>query len=619
MVHLTFFMLEKNHTAMNTEFKFFAAEYPDSPGVYLMKNRHGRIIYVGKAKRLRRRLSSYFQKNTGHTPKTKALIGQVRTVDVLLTGTEKEALLLEAGLIKKHRPRYNVVLKDDKQYVLFRLDKKSEFPRLSITRKVVRDGSVYFGPFTSASAARATWKLLGKVFLLRKCTDHAFHNRVRPCLYHDMHQCMGPCVLDVDHIMYMDHVRQVEMLLSGKSGDLVASLKQKMNAAAEEMAFEKAAQYRDQIRAVKKTVEGQVAVIHDNRDRDVIGLAENETGLGLGLLFIRQGRLLDQKQFFWPGLTLDEGPEVIESFLVQYYGAGRFIPPVIIAPHDVADSLLTEVLAERRTDSVRVASPQSTQEKRLLDIARNVARQAREKKDTITVRLQKILKLSEQPHRIECIDASHLGGTGMRVGQVVFEEGRRNKEASRVYAFPELEGSGDDYAALAAWARRRVESGPPWPDLVLLDGGRGQLSAVESALSDCVEETCWELAAIAKGPSRRAGELEDLIFRPGRKNPMPFKPGSAEMLFLQMVRDTAHRFVLGRQRKARKKAVLSSELTSLPGIGPKTARTLWDTFGSLDAMIEADLKEINSLPGVGKKKAEQIHGALLSLKLARKT
>ncbi|QJB54951.1 excinuclease ABC subunit UvrC [Pseudodesulfovibrio sp. zrk46] len=602
---------------MSDKFKFFAADYPDSPGVYLMKNGRGRIIYVGKAKRLRRRLASYFQKNTGHTPKTKALVANVRTVDILLTATEKEALLLENGLIKKHRPRYNVVLKDDKQYVLFRLDKKSEFPRLSVTRKVVRDGSVYFGPFTSAAAARATRKLLAKVFPLRKCTDHAFRNRVRPCLYHDIHQCFAPCVKDVDKKMYMDQVRRVEMLLSGKSGDLIARLEKKMAAASQEMEFEKAAEYRDQIRAVKKTVEGQVAVIHDNRDRDILGLGENENGLGLGLLFVRQGRLLDQKQFFWPGLTLDEGPEVIESFLLQFYGAGRYIPSVLIAPHELEDETLSEVLAERRGGAVRITIPHTTQEKQLLDIARTVARQAKERKDTISVRLQKVLKLAEEPLRIECVDASHLGGTGMRVGQVVFEEGRRNKEASRVYSFPELEGTSDDYAALASWAKRRVESGPPWPDLVLIDGGRGQLSAVEGALSECVDEMCWELASIAKGPSRRAGELEDLIFRPGRKNPMPLKGGSAELLFLQKVRDTAHNFVLGRQRKARKKAVLSSELTSLPGIGPKTARTLWDKFGSLDAMLEADISDIRSLPGVGKKKDEQIHSALLGLKKAR--
>ncbi|WP_097013657.1 excinuclease ABC subunit UvrC [Pseudodesulfovibrio profundus] len=599
---------------MSTQFKFFAADYPDTPGVYLMKNDRGTIIYVGKAKRLRRRLASYFQKSTGHTPKTKALVAKVRKVDVLLTATEKEALLLESGLIKKHRPRYNVVLKDDKQYVLFKLDKQSRFPRLTVTRKVLRDGAVYFGPFTSGAAARSTRKLLGKVFPLRKCSDHAFNNRVRPCLYYDIHQCLGPCVLDVDRDLYNDYVRRVEMLLSGKSSELVSTLEKRMEAASKDLAFEKAAELRDQIRAIKKTVEGQVAVIHDNRDRDIVGLAQTDDGLGLGLLFVRQGRLLDQKQFFWPGLTLEEGPEVVQSFLLQFYGKGRFIPSVIVAPHDVEETLLSEVLAERRNAPVRIAPPRSSQEKKLLELARAVAFQAKEKKDTISVRLMKKLKLGVEPFRIECVDASHLGGKDMRVGQVVFEDGRRNKEASRIYSFPELEGSSDDYAALGAWAKRRVESGPPWPDLVLIDGGRGQLSAVEAALTECVDDMCWELAAIAKGPSRRAGELDDLIFRPGRKNPMPLKGGSPELLFLQMVRDTAHRFVLGKQRRSRKKTVLNSQLTSLSGVGPKTARLLWDRFGSLASMTGASLAEIRELPGVGKKKAEQIHSALQSLR-----
>ncbi|OIQ51961.1 UvrABC system protein C [Pseudodesulfovibrio hydrargyri] len=604
---------------MDTEYKFFADRFPDTPGVYLMKDGRGRILYVGKAKKLRRRLASYFRNPAGQTPKTRALVGHIRHVDTLLTATEKEALLLESGLIKKHRPRYNVVLKDDKQYVLFRLDRQNDFPRLSMTRKVVRDGSVYFGPFTSASAARTVWKLLGKVFPLRKCKDAAFRNRVRPCLYHDIGQCWAPCVKDVDRAEYAEMVHRVEMLLSGRSLELVDDLTRKMKAASRDMEFERAAEYRDQIRAVKKTVEGQAAVIHDNRDRDVVGIAENGQGLGLGLLFVRQGRLLDQKQFFWPGLTLEEGPEVVESFIGQFYGVGRFIPSTLVVPMDLEESPLPEILAERSGRGVHIVAPRNTQEKQLLGIARNVAARSMEVHETITSRLQKALRLPEEPVRIECVDASHLGGRDMRVGQVVFEDGRRNPEASRVYAFPDLDGSGDDYAALAGWARRRMESGPPWPDLVLIDGGRGQIAAVEKGLAECTEECGWELASIAKGETRRAGELGDVIFRPGRKNPMPLKPGSPELLFLQKIRDAAHRFVLGRQRRARKKAVLSSELTSLPGIGLKTARILWDRFESLDAMLEAGPQAIGALSGIGPKRADKIHAALQALKTSRES
>ncbi|KAB1443448.1 excinuclease ABC subunit UvrC [Pseudodesulfovibrio senegalensis] len=602
-----------------SDFIFSAGDYPTRPGVYLMKDAAGKIIYVGKAKSLRARLSSYFYSRARHTPKTRAMVERIAHIDILLAGSEKEALLLEASLIKKHRPRYNVVLRDDKQYVLFRLDKMSEYPRLIMTRNVVRDGSVYFGPFTSAGAAKATWKLLNSVFRLRKCNDRAFGNRVRPCLYYHIGQCHAPCVLDVDRDMYRDIVRRVEMVLSGRTGELVGRLRREMQDASEGLAFERAAQLRDQIRAVEKTVERQAVVMHDNSDRDVLGLAQTENGLGLGMLYVRQGRLLDEKTFFWPGLTLEEGPEVLDSFLSQFYGPGRFIPPVIIVPSAMESEALSEVLSELRGGRVRIVSAASSAQQHLVGLARSVAVQAREQENSITRLLAKGLRLEHEPLRIECIDASHLGGQGMRVGQVVYEDGRRAKGETRLYSFPELEGTGDDYAALAAWAVRRIESGPPWPDLLLIDGGKGQLASVEKALENAGWDNSWELASIAKGPSRRAGELEDRIFRPGRMNPMPLKPGSAELLFLQRVRDDAHRFVIGRQRRARKKRMLDSALLDMPGIGEKTARILWDRFGSLEAMLEATPDQLQEIDGIGRKRALRIHEQLSEIRVCRKS
>ncbi len=307
---------------MSEEFKFFAVDYPDSPGVYLMKNGRGRIIYVGKAKRLRRRLSSYFQKNTGHTPKTKALVAQVRSVDILLTGTEKEALLLESGLIKKYRPRYNVVLKDDKQYVLFKLDKRSEFPRLSMTRKVVRDGSVYFGPFTSSAAARTTLKLLGKVFPLRKCSDGAFRNRVRPCLYYDIHQCFAPCVRDVDSNMYMEQVHRVEMLLSGKSGELVGSLKKKMAQASADMRFEQAAEYRDQIRAVKRPLKVRLQSFMTDETGMSLVWPRQMLASGWGCCSSGRGGCLIRNTFFGRDSRLMRGRKCSKVFLCSSMAQG---------------------------------------------------------------------------------------------------------------------------------------------------------------------------------------------------------------------------------------------------------------------------------------------------------
>ncbi len=598
-------------------FEFISADYPTSPGVYLMKDSSGRVIYVGKARELRKRLSSYFRAIEKHTPKTKVLVSKIHSIDTLVTATEKEALLLEASLIKKHRPRYNVVLRDDKQYVLFQLDKKSEYPRLRLTRKVVRDGSVYFGPYTSSYFARETWKILGKVFPLRKCSDSSFKNRVRPCLYHDIGQCLGPCVNFVPRKDYMELVHKVEMLLSGKAGDLIASLRHEMEAASQALEFEIAAKFRDQIKAISKTIEKQSVVLDARSDIDVIALAESSQGVGLGLLFIRKGRLLDKKNFFWPGLSLEEGEEILHSFVSQFYTSTKFIPSRLLVPFEFDMQSSAEILSERSKNPVRIITPQTGDEKRMLEIARkNAAIGAREKRnDNILEVLSAKLHLSGPPQRIECIDASHLGGEGMRVGMVVYEEGQPEKSQYRTYAFPELEHSSDDYAALYHWVIRRIESGPPWADLILIDGGKGQLASVEKAFADnWIDVTpIPHLASIAKGPTRKAGELEDRIFRLGRKNHLPLKGGSPELLYLQRVRDEAHRFVIGRQRKSRKKKVLQSEVLSLPGIGPKTARLLWDAFGSVQKMKVASLKELEGVAGIGKKRAQQIFDAFKDL------
>ncbi|WP_031484294.1 excinuclease ABC subunit UvrC [Maridesulfovibrio frigidus] len=598
-------------------FEFIAVDFPTSPGVYLMKDSTGLIIYVGKARILRKRLSSYFRSIDKHTPKTKVLVSKIASIDTLVTATEKEALLLEASLIKKHRPRYNVVLRDDKQYVLFRLDKRAEYPRLRMTRKVVRDGSVYFGPYTSSFFARETWKILGKVFPLRKCSDSAFRNRTRPCLYHDIGQCLGPCVNFVPREQYMALVKKVEMLLSGKAADLISDLRHEMEEAAAELAYEQAAKIRDQITAISKTIEKQAVVLDDRSDIDVIALAESSRGVGLGLLFVRKGRLLDKKDFFWAGLSLEDGEEVLHSFINQFYSSTKYIPPKLLVPFEFDMQGSSEILAERSKSPVRIGTPQTTEEKRLLDIARkNAAIGAQEKKndDILDVLFAK-LNLPSRPERIECIDASHLGGEGMRVGMVVYELGKPEKSQYRTYVFPELEHSSDDYAALYHWVFKRIDSGPPWADLILIDGGKGQLSSVEKAFADNwkSETPIPQLSSIAKGPTRRAGELEDRIFTPGRKNHLPLKGGSPALLFLQRLRDEAHRFVIGKQRKSRKKKALQSEVLSLPGIGPKTARLLWDEYGSVQKMKEATAVELAKVPGIGKVRAKQIYKAFQEL------
>lgn len=593
--------------------------FPTCPGVYLMKNAAGRIVYVGKAKHLRRRLASYFQPDHRLPPKVRVMMPRVEAIDFLCTATEKEALLLEASLIKKHRPKYNIVLRDDKQYVLFCLSRNHPFPALRLTRRVLRDGSVYFGPFTSALAARETRRVIDRLFPLRKCRDTVFANRTRPCLQYHIGRCLGPCCLPVPEEDYRQVVRQVELFLSGKSGELVAGLRAEMLHRSEALGFEAAARLRDSIRAIEETVERQAAVLSDGRDLDVIGVGASEPGAALSVVFIRQGRIIDGQNFWFAGESL-EGPEdgarLVESFLTQYYSADRFIPARIVTTMGGVDPAVEELLGDMRGGRVAVARARGDQERRLADIAAaNAAAHAagQRRVQAGPSDLARALGLQGDVERIECVDASHIQGEGMRVGMVVFADGREEKKSYRLFTFPELEGSADDYLALASFVQRRLASGPPWPDLLLIDGGKGQLVAVERALAER-NVAHIPLAAIAKGESRRAGELGDAVFRPGRKNALSLKPGSPELLFLQHVRDTAHRFVISRLRRHKRTAQLSSGLENLPGVGPKTARLLWERFGSLDAMLAAGAEDLAALPGFGPRKARALHDALAALR-----
>lgn len=645
-------------------------KYPESPGVYLFKDAKGRILYVGKAKNLRRRLGSYVRPPTQLPLKTRAMVARSTAVDTLCTTTEKEALLLESSLIKKHRPRYNICLRDDKQYVLFKLDTQADYPRLTLTRKVRKDGALYYGPFISSQAARQTLKAIHRLFKLRRCKDTVFRNRVRPCLYHHIGQCRAPCVLDVSPEDYADMVRRVRMFLGGRSRELVTTLNQLMQEHSLLLEYEKAAEIRDLLKGIRQTLERQVVVLPDELDRDVIGLVWNEQGVGLSILFIRQGRLLDGKSFFWPAVDetrqplqdsmnggdiaseggemalvetdecpetkqnkkqnkmekghergmvreLDEeegGGDMLESFLVQFYGPERFIPERIILPVHVPgaeeNTTVAQLLSERRGAVVRLAAARGDAERRLVEMAQANAREImKHHEPNLAGLLAEALHLSAPVRRIEAVDVSHLSGQGVRVGMVVFEDGRPISEDYRIHAMPELEGTHDDYLALAHWAERRIEAGPPWPDLLLIDGGLGQLGAVLRVCAKAGLDQTWNLVAMAKA-GRRGGELEDKVFRPGRKNPMPLRPGSKELLFLQQIRDAAHRFVISRQRQARRRKALDTRLEAIPGVGPKTARLLWDRYPDIESIARAPLEELTTLPGLGADRARRVYEGL---------
>lgn len=649
---------------------------PATPGVYLFKDKQGHILYVGKAKHLRKRVSSYFRGQSRHSPKTTAMLALAESLDTLSTNTEKEALLLEASLIKKHRPRYNVVLKDDKQYLLFYIDKTHPYPRISIVRprlseqKGMKDVTfgytepgqegikaienrknkgTFYGPYTSALAARETWRVIHRIFPLRRCSNRSFKNRVRPCLYYHMGQCLGPCSRSVSESEYGAILQRVEMFLSGRSQELVEQLQRAMQAASDELNFELAAKLRDQIEAVKQTLEKQSAVMHGAGNMDVIALAEihhkrkgpdketiSEDLLGLGILFVRQGQVLGGKTFYWPGLSLEEGPEVLAAFITQFYESATLIPSRILLPWALsepdADSdsegsfdtvLIQELLSERRGGQVNISVPRSELEKRLVNMAATNAREGavRAKGPDMSEMLAECFDLPSPVQRIEAVDVSHTGGKETRVGMVVYENGQPMRDQFRAYTIKDdTVREGDDYAALAHWAERRIESGPPWPDLLLIDGGRGQLATVARVLEEKGADACFELASIAKARTedgrsdRRAGNVSDRIFLPGRTNPLNLKPGSAELLFLQMIRDAVHDQAIGKHRQARNKAALAGELVRLPGVGVKTAKLLWDNFNSLREMAEASEQELANLPGIGKAKARSLWHELRKFK-----
>ncbi|SBW09740.1 UvrABC system protein C [uncultured delta proteobacterium] len=629
-----------------------------APGVYLFGNEKGVTIYVGKAKNLRKRVLSYFRNNVAS--KTAAMLAHACSLKTLVTATEKEALLLEASLIKKHRPRYNIVLRDDKDHILFRIDTAADFPRLEIVRRVRPGrgmaGKVLFGPFSSTGAARETWRAIHKVFPLRRCPDRSFGNRTRPCLYHHMGQCLGPCVLDVDKEQYAAAVRQVILLLRGKSGELLELLEKEMLAAAESLDFEHAAVLRDRIRAVKQTVERQAVVLDVSRDMDVMGVAALDGGLALCILFVRGGVLLDKKTYFWPDLVLDDAPELLESFLVQFYQTGLPVPPRIVASWfgaagAMADTApdagpgagedaregapgggigdaggaggsgnteaLAAALGDLRGGPVHLLPPRGRDEEALVAMAAANAGEMRRQPDALPMAglLETALHAARPVERIEAVDVSHTGGSETRVGMVVFAGERPEKDAYRAYA---VDAGGDDYAALYQWAKRRAAAGEPWPDLVLVDGGKGQLAAVVRGFAEAGITDAFAVAGIAKARTedgradRRAGNDADRIFLPARSNPLPIAPGSPELFFLQHVRDTVHDFAIGRHRKARANRAMAGELLRIPGVGPKIAKILWQHFGSLTAMAETDAATLAAIPGIGPRLAEKLVNSLQS-------
>ena len=590
-----------------------------APGVYLMKDTAGRILYVGKAKNLKRRLASYFLKTGASDIKTRTLLRRVIDFDTIVTGSEKEALLLESNLIKRHRPRYNVILKDDKRYPVLRIDLNHPYPNLSIVRKIGKDGAAYFGPFASALAVRETLKFINKYFRLRKCKNREFSQRTRPCLHYQMEACYGPCCLDVDPSFYRKIVDEVILFLKGRTPELIRKIRNEMETAVQKLAFEAAAQLRDRMQAMEMTLEKQRAVTKDLRDRDVITIAAGDQLVMVNVLSIRAGYLQGSRNFRITE-TLADQAELLSTFIRQLYPPGAQCPHEILTPVVPADApLLEDWFQSEHGQSVKLFHPQRGDKKQLLEMGRqNAEKSLRERmadqrqRQTLLESVGKRLRLIKTPRRIECFDNSNLFGQSPVAGMVVFEDGRPCRSQYRKFAIRTV-GKPDDYAAMEEILQRRFSRHPEWPfpDILLLDGGKGQLNIAVDVIHRLGIEGRFALAAIAKKEADR-GELRDKIYVPNRANPVSFANDEAALLLLQRIRDEAHRFAISFHRQKRKKRAFVSDLDGIPGIGPIRKQTLLRHFGGLNAIRAATLEELSALPGMNRKTAEALFHRLAS-------
>lgn len=601
----------------NTAVGHFAeklAKAPMAPGVYLLKDASGTILYVGKARHLKKRLASYSKAAHQMDIKTEALVDKIVDLETIITGSEKEALILESNLIKKHRPRYNVELKDDKRYPSLHLDLKEEYPRFKVVRKIGLDGGLYFGPFASAHSVRETLKIINRTFKLRKCKAGEFRTRTRPCLHCQMDGCLAPCCRDVPPEKYREQVNEAVLFLKGRTQDLLRKIRGDMQAAAAAQAFEKAARLRDKLFSIERTIEKQIAVTTDFKDRDVFAIASSATDIMFTVLAVRGGFLSGARHYPFPG-TLATDSEALGEFIRQYYGGHHFIPQEVLSAELLEDAvLIAEWLSTTKTRKVTLHHPRRGQKRRLVEMAiRNAETELKSYLDSrktemmLLNRLRYRLKLNSTPIRIECFDNSNLAGRQPVAGMVVFEKGQPSKSAYRKYRLKSVTIP-DDYAAMAEVLHRRFKKPTPsekLPDLLMVDGGKGQLNIAVTLLAELGLSGRIDVIGIAKRDEKK-GEVQDKVFKPGRANPVSFGRDADLLLFLERIRDEAHRFAIRFHRHRRAKSALVSRLDAIPGIGPQRRKTLLRHFKSIANIRAAQIEEISALPGFYLELAERV-------------
>ena len=579
---------------------------PDKPGVYLMRDQVGKIIYVGKAINLKNRVRSYFQLR-GQSPKTEALVARIQTFETIVTASEMEALILECNLIKKHRPRYNISLRDDKTYPFIKVTWNEEYPRVYATRRVEKDGAKYYGPYASAGAMHETLALLKRLFPLRSCRSM---DARRPCLEFHINRCLAPCAGLVEVATYREMVQTVCLFLEGRSTDVEKDLKRRMLLASEEMKFELAARLRDQLAAVRQVTEKQ-NIVTGAGDQDVLGLARLGAQSCVQVFFVRSGKMVGRDRFMLSGGGEAESEgEILAAFVKQYYNESSFVPREILTPVLLPETeLLSAWLSERKAGAVHLLTPQRGTKRELVQLAGENAVEAlrqRSERDAAlegkrSAALQELaekLGLDTLPRRIECFDISHIQGAETVASMVVLTDGEPDKSEYRRFKLKTVEGSPDDFASMQEVTLRRYrEAKEPLPDLIVIDGGKGQLSSALEVIRG---------VGLAEIPVIGLAKEFEHIFRENISEPLVLPRHSEALRLMQQIRDEAHRFAVSYHRKLRAKRNLVSVLDHVRGIGTKRRQALWKHFGTIERIRTASVEELTAAPGMNLPAAQAV-------------
>lgn len=595
----------------------YLSSVPHSPGVYLMLDSKSAVLYVGKAKDLFKRLSSYARHNGADYNKTTIMLKLVAAVDTIITRTEKEALILEASLIKKHKPKYNIILRDDKNYPYIKVTVDEEWPRVMMSRRRRKDKARYFGPYSSSSDMWSTLKLISALFPLRKCKGSTLKARKRPCLNHQLGKCLAPCAGDADARQYQQNVDNVIMVLEGRNKDLIKRLTNDMNSAAEVLDFEAAAALRDQIKALDRTLEKQVVASQQKNDRDVIGFTRKGAAVAVAILFIRDGLISGSRTFFLEE-PYGEDPRILAQVINLFYDQDSYLPREVLLPFEPEDlSLIQEKLGDLRGTKILISVPQRGDRLKLLKMAQANSDQVfadKEKKEksweSLARTIQHKLHLQRSPERIECLDISNTSGK-LAIGSLVcFEQGEPSKSKFRHYSIKTIDGP-NDYGMMREVLQRRLSRGiaeSDLPDLFVVDGGKGQLSMALAVAEELGIRNDLDWIGIAK----ERDEEGEKLYKPGRKNAIVLPGHNPVLLYLMRIRDESHRFGVTFHRRIRNKSNFLSELDQIPGIGNERKKSLLKSFGSLKRIKEASPEDLVQVDGIGADLAKLIYDHLNS-------